>query len=105
MVMYTNMKLCPYKNVFGAPSSGVHSYRLFDIAVVDVVFTILAAYTISMYTKYTFLWTSISLFALGIFFHYIFCVETTVAKILSRIFNFIIVMHNSFHNLMIRISQ
>ena len=103
------MNLCPYRNMFGAPNNGVHSYRLFNIAVVDVVFTLLAAYMITMYTKYKFLWTSISLFALGIFFHYIFCVETTVAKILSRIFNFIIVMHNSYHsnlnNLMMKISQ
>jgi uncharacterized protein YqhQ len=98
MIMYTNMNLCPYRNMFGATSNGVHSYRLLNIAVVDVVFTVLAAYIISIYTKYTFVTASFSLFALGIFFHYIFCVETTVAKILSRIFHFIIVMCNSFHH-------
>ncbi len=97
------MKLCSYRNMFGAPNNGVHSYKLLDIAVVDVVFTILAAYLISMYTKYTFLLTSISLFALGIFFHYIFCVETTIAKILSKIFHLIIEIQNYINKFMINV--
>ena len=97
------MNLCPYRNMFGAPNNGVHSYRLLNIAVVDVVFTILAAYMISMYTKYTFLLTSISLFALGIFFHYIFCVETTVAKLLSKMFHFILEIQNHMNKFMISV--
>lgn len=37
-------------NLFGAPRTGVHAYRLFDIAVVDVAFTVAAAVSLSRYT-------------------------------------------------------
>lgn len=30
------MSLCEYKDIFGIPNEGVHSYRLFNIAIVDV---------------------------------------------------------------------
>ena len=49
-----DFSLCPYKNIFGKPNEGVHSYRIFDIAIVDLVSTIVAAYLISMYTKQDF---------------------------------------------------
>ena len=35
---------CKYKNMFGKPGEGVHSIRLFDIAIIDVAFTFLFAY-------------------------------------------------------------
>lgn len=77
------MNLCKYRNIFGAPSEGVHSFKIFNIAVVDVLFTLLGAYVISLNTKYSFVASSAFLFSLGIFFHYIFCVDTTVAKMIS----------------------
>lgn len=80
------MGLCKYRNIFGAPGEGVHRFRLFNVAIVDVVFTLLAAYLITYFTKIPFIVTSIGLFIVGIFFHYLFCVETTVAKLLSRLF-------------------
>jgi uncharacterized protein YjbI with pentapeptide repeats len=43
--MYTIMNLCRYRNVFGAPGEGVHSYRFLNIAVIDVVFTFVANLT------------------------------------------------------------
>lgn len=84
------MNLCKYRNVFGIPREGVHGPRFFNLAIVDVMFTLIGAYLISLYTKYTFLTSSIGLFSLGIFFHYIFCVETTVSKILSKLYHKII---------------
>ena len=92
------MNLCQYRNVFGAPNNGVHSYRFLNVAIVDVIFTIIAAYMISIFSKYTFLWVSILLFSLGIFFHYIFCVETTVAKILSNVYNYLLTIHHHLLN-------
>jgi hypothetical protein len=77
------MNLCKYKNIFGAPGEGVHSFRIFNLAVIDVVFTVIGAYAISLYTKFTFATSLVGLFLLGIFFHYICCVDTTIAKILS----------------------
>lgn len=84
------MNLCKYRNIFGAPKEGIHGIRVFNLAVVDILFTIIGAYTISLYTKYSFLISSIGLFSLGIFFHYIFCVETTVSKSISKVLNSIL---------------
>jgi len=74
------MDLCKYKNALGEPGKGVHSYRLFGIAIADVVMTIIAAYMISYFFKTRFWYTLIILFLLGIFLHHIFCVRTTVDK-------------------------
>jgi hypothetical protein len=49
------MNLCKYRNIFGAPREGVHGPRFFNLAIVDVIFTLIGAYLISLYTKYTFL--------------------------------------------------
>ena len=76
------MDLCKYKNALGQPGKGVHSYRLFGVAIVDVIMTIVAAYLISYFFKYSFIYTTIILFVLGIILHRLFCVRTTVDKLL-----------------------
>jgi len=45
--------LCKYKNMFGAPNTGIHSYRICNIAIVDVlvVFIIAMLITILWYKK------------------------------------------------------
>ena len=40
---------CKYKNIFGEPNTGLHEYRILDIAIVDVLLTILAAFFINIY--------------------------------------------------------
>jgi len=71
---------CPYKNVFGEPGEGVHSYRIFDIAVIDVAVTIVAAIIISSSFKIS-LWLVLGvLFILGIILHRAFCVRTRVDR-------------------------
>jgi len=76
------MNLCKYKNALGVPNEGIHSYRLFGVAIVDVVMTLIGAYLISYFFKYNLLYTTIGLFVLGIILHRVFCVRTTVNKIL-----------------------
>jgi len=76
------MNLCKYKNALGVPGKGVHSYRLFGVAIVDVIMTVVAAYIFSYFTNYSFLHTTIILFILGILLHHVFCVRTTVDKLL-----------------------
>lgn len=77
------MSLCKYKNMFGEPNKGVHSYRLFGVAIVDVVMTIIGAYIISLITGYKFSYVLVFLFILGIILHKIFCVNTTINKLLN----------------------
>lgn len=75
--------LCKYKDILGKVKEGVHSYRLFNIAIVDVIFTILGAYIIYIFNpKYNFLFILLFLFILGIILHRIFCVNTTINNLL-----------------------
>lgn len=78
------MNLCKYKDVFGKVGEGVHSYRILNVAVVDLGFTILFALLIYFYLSQSvsFILILIFLLILGIFFHYIFCVKTTINKLL-----------------------
>jgi hypothetical protein len=71
---------CRYKNTFGECNKGVHSYRILNLAAVDVGFTILFAYIITYISKTSFFLNSVLLFSLGIIMHKIFCVETTINK-------------------------
>jgi len=75
--------LCQYKDLFGKVGQGIHSYRFFNIAIADVLLTILAAYIIYIFLpKYNFFLILFTLFILGIILHRIFCVKTTVDKLL-----------------------
>ena len=76
------MDLCKYKNILGVPGQGPHSYRIFNIAIVDVILTIMLAFIISYIFKISFVKTSITLFILGILLHRVFCVRTTIDKLL-----------------------
>lgn len=70
--------LCQYKNIFGKPREGVHSLRIFDLALVDLVLTIIASYFLKDVFKQTFFKTFICLMILGTCLHFLFCVETTI---------------------------
>ena len=74
------MSLCEYKNYFGEPGKGVHSYRIFNIAIVDVMMTLIGALIISYLSGIKFIWTALGLFILGILLHRVFCVRTTLDK-------------------------
>lgn len=79
---------CKYKNIFGEPGKGIHSFRIFNIAIVDVIGTILIAYLISKYYKinknyiYNFFIILLLLFIASILIHKLFCVNTTITKLI-----------------------
>jgi hypothetical protein len=74
--------LCKYQNILGKPNTGLHKYRIFNIAIVDVLLTIIVAFIISYFLSFNFFITLFILFLLGILLHRIFCVKTTVDKLL-----------------------
>lgn len=76
------MSLCKYKDIFGKPKEGPHSYRIFNIAIVDTVLTIIIGYFIAKFFKLKLLYVLIVLFIVGTIIHKIFCVETTLTKLL-----------------------
>lgn len=71
-----------YKDIFGKPGTGAHSYRVLNIAIVDVVFTILGAILIWWFSGYPLHWVLLALFILGIVAHRLFCVNTTINKLI-----------------------
>jgi len=75
-------ELCKYKDIFGKPEKGFHSTRFMGVAIYDVIGTLIVSLLISYYTKYSFVYVAIFLFILGIILHNLFCVRTTVDKIL-----------------------
>lgn len=82
------MNLCQYSEIFGKPNEGAHSIRIFNIAIVDVIMTFLGALLIYYLVNKIFeinisYWVYVSgLFISGIILHRLFCVRTTVDKLL-----------------------
>jgi hypothetical protein len=76
------MDLCKYKDLFGKLGTGIHSYRIFNIAYLDILVTIVVAYGLSKLFRTPFLYTLIAFLILGIIIHRLLCVRTTVDKLL-----------------------
>ena len=70
--------LCKYKDSLGKPRKGIHKYRIFNIAIVDVLLTLLLAGVISYLFHSNFFIVLIIVFLIGILLHYLFCVKTTI---------------------------
>jgi uncharacterized membrane protein YcaP (DUF421 family) len=75
---------CKYKDALGKPKEGVHKYRIMNISIFDVLATILLAKTIQYYiVPDKSIWLILILcFILGIILHRIFCVKTTIDRLL-----------------------
>ena len=78
--------MCPYKNIFSEPNTGWHKYRIFNLAIIDIIFTIIGAFLLYQIQyinrNISLLNFTISLFILGIITHHVFCVRTTIDKLL-----------------------
>jgi ABC-type spermidine/putrescine transport system permease subunit I len=69
-----------YKDLFGKPHAGLRKYRIFDIAILDVVVTVICAYAIAWFFKWTFWKVLAIVFISGIFVHRLFSVRTGLDK-------------------------
>ena len=77
------MTLCKYKDLFGKVGEGAHAYRVGNIAIVDVLGTILIAWVIHFFLpQYKFITILLASFLAGIIAHRLFCVRTTIDKLL-----------------------
>jgi hypothetical protein len=74
--------LCKYKDIFGKPNEGVHSYRVAGIAIVDFTLTVFAAIIISRVFQIQFWITLVVLLLTGIIMHRMFCVRTAIDRML-----------------------
>ncbi len=69
--------------MFGEPNTGLHSIRIFNIAIIDVLLTIIGGLYISKKYNYKLINVLIVLFILGIIVHKLFCVKTKLNEILG----------------------
>jgi hypothetical protein len=79
-------KFCKYKHALGKPKEGIHSIRFLNIAVIDVFLTFILAKFIQFYfiPKVNLLIILFYTFIAGIIIHRIFCVKTTIDKLLFK---------------------
>jgi len=73
-----------YKDIFGKPGKGVHRFRVCNLAIVDILLTVLLAKIIQVgvfpYISYSIV--LLCTFVLGIFMHLLFGVQTPIQKFL-----------------------
>lgn len=74
------MSLCKYRHMFGEEGKGFHSVRLFNIAILDLLATVLGAWAIAYYFKLNFFIVLVVALIIGIILHRLFCVNTTINK-------------------------
>lgn len=79
------MSECPWKDIFGRPREGAHSYRIFDVAVVDTALTLVLAWILQkiFFKNFSFLQVLAGTFIVGEVLHWYFCVDTKVIQILK----------------------
>ena len=75
--------LCQYKDIFGQPNTGIHSIRLFNIAMVDLLATVLLGVFIknTFKVKLDLIYIILILVLVSIPIHMLFCVNTTLTKL------------------------
>ena len=71
-----------FDKIIGIPNVGIHSYRIFNIAYMDVIMTIAVSLFLAWLNNWSYMKTIIGMFILGIILHRMFCVRTTVDKLL-----------------------
>ena len=73
-----------HKDIFGKPNEGVHSYRLLDFAIIDVIMTFVGAFFISQYYNKNVWLIFILLFIYGQILHALFCVKTKFISLFCK---------------------
>ena len=81
MCIFSDLKVF-LKKVNGEPGEGIHKYRVLNIAILDVIGTILMSYLFSKLFKVSFPLILLVAFLTGIAMHRIFDVRTTIDKLL-----------------------
>lgn len=76
---------CKYKHIFGKEKEGIHSIRLWDFAIVDVVGTLIGAVILAWILDVNLLLMIVFSFVMGILFHRLFCVNSTLNKFIFGI--------------------
>jgi hypothetical protein len=74
---------CPFKFALGVPGEGVHAPRLFGLAIVDIIATVLVAGLTAWLTKSNYILNLIFWFVLGEILHFMFGTPTAFLKMIG----------------------
>jgi hypothetical protein len=74
--------LCKHKHIFGVEGQGFHSYRVFNIAILDLLGTVVISWLIAATLNVYFVYVFVIAMVLAIILHRILCVKTTINKII-----------------------
>ena len=74
---------CPYANLFGVPGQGVHATRIFGLALVDTLLTLLLAIATAWATKTAILYNFVFWFVIGELLHYAAGTQTAFLTMLG----------------------
>lgn len=81
------MNLCQYKDIFGEPNKGLHSYRIGGMAAVDLAATFAAAVLIGNWMEKNIIGVFIFLILLSIILHWLFCVPTALLSMAESVYS------------------
>lgn len=74
--------LCKFRYIFGEERKGFHSFRVLDVAIGDLLLTILASLCIAYVYKVNFFVTLLVALIIGIIAHRLFCVNSKLNTII-----------------------
>ena len=86
------MRLCDtdfsksLNKLFGPPREGIRKHRIFGLAIFDLVTTLIGAALISWMFNIRFLYALAGVFLVGIVLHWAFCVDTTLNRVVEKVF-------------------
>lgn len=75
-IVASAMGLCEYSDVFGAPDTGVHAYKVGNVAVVDTILSGAAAFAYSRAARIPLALAVAIVLAIAMVAHLAFCVPT-----------------------------
>ena len=80
--------LCASKDALGVPGEGPHAHRTFGLATVDLVMTAIGGILLNYLmggAAVGYMVAPVMLWGVGIFLHYIFCVDTPITRKLKPV--------------------
>ena len=85
MVDLCNSDLKKYfDNVIGVPNVGIHSYRIFNVAYMDIIVVLIGSTLLAWLMNWSYMKTIVGMFIFGIVVHRVLCVSSTVDKTLFQ---------------------
>jgi uncharacterized membrane protein len=70
-------------DIFGLPNEGIHSYRLFDLAIIDIIATVIIAMLLAKIMDISVIKMILILFIIGQILHYTIGVNTGFMRLLG----------------------